>query len=160
MHACQPASRAWTKSLKHSHYAIKIKSIRHYHTKNPLDTLTVLPSNSYRMMQGCTSLEQAKQNWISSSISHAITNNLKKIVTDHVQQDSSSTRSDRWIKKNPKNTLPEKLQLWWNLNTTCQGRGREDITNENQTHLSMHAAMRRGMPTPRISLNILPISVV
>jgi hypothetical protein len=53
------------------------------------------------MMQGCTSLEQAKQNWISSSISHAITNNLKKIVTDHVQQDSSSTRSDKVNKEKP-----------------------------------------------------------
>jgi len=59
----------------------------------------VLPSNSNRMMQGSTCLEQAKQNWISSSISHAI--NLKKIVTDHVQQDSSSTRSDKVNKEKP-----------------------------------------------------------
>jgi hypothetical protein len=51
------------------------------------------------MMQGSTCLEQAKQNWISSSISHAI--NLKKIVTDHVQQDSSSTRSDKVNKEKP-----------------------------------------------------------
>jgi hypothetical protein len=38
-------------------------------------------------------------------------------------------------------------------------RGRGDITKGNQTHLSMHTAMRCGMPTFQINLNILPISV-